>query len=135
MRYSNQQFGNDASEERFMPGQILQNMIDDGLSDPNRSPRTAYDNHGGRAKLPPPAPLTRDERNAVVERQLFDDMMRKAERIQDSDLFQQLDRLDQEALKMWYKQASSAGASKKEKRDTRKNVKKVVDLYKLYGSE
>ena len=69
-------------------------LIDDGPREMNRSPRTAYDEGGRRAKLPPPAPLTRDERNAIVEKQLFVDMMHKAERIQNSDLFLQLDHLD-----------------------------------------
>ena len=77
---------------RTVPGQPA--FIDDGSRESNRSPRTAIDDGGRRAKLPPPAPLTRDERNAVVEKQLFDDMMSKAERIQNSDLFLQLDHLD-----------------------------------------
>lgn len=88
----------------------------------------------GRAKMPAPSSIDRNERKAMVEQQLFDSMMSKAESLPAS-VYEKLDHLDREALRRWYANAKQFANGSKEKRTVKTDVRRVVDLYKLYGSD
>ena len=70
----------------------------------------------------------------MVEQQLFDSMMSKAESLPAS-VYEKLDHLDREALRRWYANAKQFANGSKEKRTVKTDVRRVVDLYKLYGSD
>lgn len=57
-----------------------------------------------RAKMPPQSELTKEERKAIVEQQLFESMISRAEGMS-ATAFNSLDQLDQAALRRWYKHA------------------------------
>ena len=101
-------------------------MVDEGDSKKTKS--------RGRAKMPPPSSLDRSERKALVEQQLFDSMLSKAESLPAS-VYEKLDHLDREALRRWYANAKQFANGPKEKRTVKTDVRRVVDLYKLYGSD